>query len=191
MKILGIASSPRRSGNSDLLLEQAIAGARAAGAETESIVLHNLDISPCRHCDGCLKAGQCIIKDDMQWIYAKLRKADRLILASPVFFMGPTAQAKIMIDRCQALWVMKYVLKQSVALNSDKERKGLFISVGGASSPRMPQPLLAIIKSFFVVLDIVLTGEIAFPQIDGKKAIKKHPTALHDAFDAGKRLASI
>ncbi|MCL0034490.1 flavodoxin family protein [Dehalococcoidia bacterium] len=190
MKILGIAGSPRRGGNTDLLLEQAMAGARAAGGETESIVLHGLNISPCRHCDGCLKAGRCVVEDDMQWVYTRLREADRLILASPVFFMCLTAQTKMMIDRCQALWAIKYVLKRPVALNSDKERRGLFISVGGTGFSRLFQSSLATIKSFFTVLDIVLVGEVTFSRIDAKEAIKEHPTALQDAFEAGKGLAS-
>ena len=190
MKILGIAGSPRRGGNTDLLLEQAMAGAMAAGGETKSIVLGGLNISPCTHCDGCLEAGRCIIDDDMQWIYTRLRQTDRLILASPVFFMGLTAQTKTMIDRCQALWAMKYVLKQPVALNSDTERRGLFISVGGTGFFRLFQPSFATIKSFFTVLDIVLAGEVTFSRIDAKEAIKEHPTALQDAFEAGKGLAS-
>ena len=118
MKVLGIAGSPRRGGNTDLLLEQAMVGAKSVGAETETIVLSKLSIEPCRHCDGCLAEGQCVIDDDMQSIYPKLRQADRIILASPMFFMGITAQAKAMIDRCQALWAIKYVLHQPVAMNT-------------------------------------------------------------------------
>ncbi len=189
MKVLGIAGSPRHGGNTDLLLEQAVAGARGAGAETEIIVLHGLDISPCRHCDGCLEDGRCVIEDDMQWIYTRLRESDRLIIASPVFFMGLTAQTKVMIDRCQALWAIKYVLKRPVALSSDRERKGLFISVGGTGFSNLFQPSLATIKSFFIVLDIALAGEVTFTRIGEKEAIKEHPTALQDAFNAGKKLA--
>lgn len=191
MKILGIAGSPRRGGNTDILLEQVMAGVKEVGGETESIVLDNLNISPCKYCNGCLKFGQCVIKDDMQWIYTKLRETDRLILASPVFFMGLTAQTKAMIDRCQALWVMKYVLKQPVALNFDRKRRGLFISVGGSGFSKLFQPSLATVKSFFIVLDIALEREVVFPQIDAKEAIIMHPTALQDAFEAGKRLVSV
>lgn len=189
MKILGIAGSPRRGGNTDLLLEQAMAGARAAGGETEIITLDNLNISPCAHCGSCLKAGHCLIEDDMQWVYTYLRERERVILASPVFFMGLTAQTKMMIDRCQALWVMKYVLKQPVALNPDRERRGIFISVGSSSSPGLFEPSLATVRSFFAVLDIVLAEEITFSGIDAKGTIKEHPIALQDAFEAGKKLA--
>ncbi len=188
MKVLGIAGSPRRGGNTDLLLERAIAGARDGGGQTEMVVLSELRIAPCQHCDGCLAEGRCVIDDDMQGLYPKLREADRLILASPVFFMGIAAQTKAMIDRCQALWAIKYVLKRPVALNTDSERKGLFLSVGGTGFSKLFEPSLATIKSFFVVLDMKMAGALTYAKVDGKGAIRSHPTALQDAYEAGRRL---
>lgn len=188
MRVLAIAGSPRRGGNTDLLLERAIAGARDAGARIETVTLCELQIAPCRHCDGCLAEGRCVIEDDMQALYPRLREADRLILASPVFFMGIAAQTKAMIDRCQALWAIKYVLKQPVALNPDSQRKGLFLSVGGTGFSKLFEPSLATIKSFFVVLDMKLAGALTYARIDQKGAIRGHPTALEEAYQAGKRL---
>jgi len=188
MKVLGIAGSPRRGGNTDILLEQALEGARSAGAEAESVEISKLEIAPCLHCDGCLKEGECVINDDMQSIYPKLREADRIIVASPMFFMGLTAQTKALIDRCQALWAIKYVLKQPLALNSGGERKGLFLSVGGTGFKDnfdSPRPIL---KSWFAVIDVKFTGELTYARVDGKGAIKDHPTALQDTFAAGKQL---
>ncbi len=188
MKVMGIAGSPRRGGNTDILLEQSLEGARSGGAETETIVISDLDISPCLHCDGCLEEGRCVINDDMQSVYTKLREADRIILASPMFFMGLTAQTKALIDRCQALWVIKYVLKQPLTMNSDGERKGLFLSVGGTGYKEnfdSPRPIL---KSWMAVIDVKYTGELTYSKIDEKGAVKDHPTALRDAFEAGKKL---
>jgi multimeric flavodoxin WrbA len=189
MKVLGIAGSPRRGGNTDLLLEQVMAGAKSAGAETETLMICELEIAPCRHCDGCLKEGKCVIDDDMQQVYPKLRQADRLALASPMFFMGLTAQTKAMIDRCQALWAVKYALEQPVALNSGGERKGLFISVGGTGFAHLFQSAMPTIKSWFSVMDVKLAGELTFARIDEKGAIRKHATALKDAHEAGRNLA--
>ena len=189
MKVLGIAGSPRRGGNTDILLEQALEGAKSIGAETETIEISDLDISPCLHCDGCLEEGNCVVNDDMQSVYTKLREADRIIIASPMFFMGLTAQTKALIDRCQALWAIKYVLKQPLALNSGGERKGFFISVGGTGYKDnfdSPRPIL---KSWIAVIDVKFTGELTYAKIDEKGAIKDHPTALRDAFEAGKNLA--
>ena len=187
MKVLGLAGSPRRGGNTDLLLAEAMRGAASQGSEVKTIILNDLKITPCQHCDACLTTGQCRIEDDMQMVYHELREADRVVLASPVQFMGPTAQTKLMIDRCQALWARKYVLK-APALNDRRERKGLFISVGALRLANLFEPSLTIVKTLFRVLDINYAGELLFSGIDEKGAIAKHPEALHQAFSAGQNL---
>ncbi|HEY86480.1 MAG TPA: flavodoxin family protein, partial [Dehalococcoidia bacterium] len=100
LKVLGIAGSPRRAGNTDLLLAEVMKGAASRWAEVKTIILSNLEIAPCQHCDACLETGRCKIEDDMQMVYDELEQADRIVLASPIQFMGVTAQAKAMIDRC-------------------------------------------------------------------------------------------
>ena len=187
MRVLGLAGSPRRGGNTDLLLSEVMRGAASRGAEVKTIILSQLNIAPCQHCDACLETGQCQVKDDMQMIYDELERADRVVLASPVHFMGVTAQTKAMIDRCQALWVRKYVLKQP-PLSDRRERKGLFISVGGMKLVNLFEPALATVKALFKVLDIAYAGELLFPGVDEKGAITKHPEALKQAFLAGQRL---
>ena len=188
MRVLGIAGSPRRGGNTDMLLNEVLRGAASQGAETKTIVLSQLNIAPCQHCDGCLETGSCKVEDDMQMIYDELEQADRLVLASPVHFMGVTAQTKAMIDRCQALWVRKYRLKLPPLGNRQVERKGLFVSVGGMKLANLFEPSLATVKSWFKVLDIAYAGELVFPSVDEKGAIKDHPDALKQAFLAGQRL---
>jgi NAD(P)H-dependent FMN reductase len=190
LKVLGIAGSPRRDGNTDHLLQQVMAGTSSQGAETKTVVLSELNISPCRHCDGCIKTGKCVVDDDMQWLHLALREADRIVLASPIFFMGVTAQTKAMIDRCQALWVIKYVLKLPVAINPGKERKGIFVSVGGTKLRNLFKPALATVKSWFTTLDIKYAGELVFSGLDESESIHLHPTALKDAFSIGQKLAA-
>jgi len=189
LKVLGIAGSPRRGGNTDLLLAEVMRGAASRGAEVKTIVLDGLLISPCKHCDACLEAGNCKIKDDMQMIYDELEQADRIVLASPIQFMGVTAEAKAMIDRCQCLWARKYVLKIPPLGSEPGKKKGLFISVGGTKLPNLFQPAMAIVKSLFRTLDITYVGELVFPGVDEKGAIKEHPDALKQAFLAGQELA--
>ena len=188
MKVLGIAGSPRRGGNTDLLVAEVMKGAASRGAEVRTIILNDLKIAPCQHCDGCLETGRCKVDDDMQMVYRELEQADRLVLASPVYFMGVTAQTKAMIDRCQALWVRKYILKLPLSNNSQKKRRGIFISVGGTRSANLFQPALATVKSFFTSIDITYAGELLLPGLDERKAIVKHPDALRQAFLAGQRL---
>ncbi len=186
MRLLGIGGSPRRGGNTDLLLAEVLRGA-SRGAEVKTIILSDLNIAPCQHCDDCLKTGDCTTRDDMQLVYRELERADRIVLASPIHFMGVTAQLKAMIDRCQALWARKYRLNKP-PLGDGRERKGLFISVGGRSKANQFGPALAVVKSLFISLDIAYAGELVFPGIDAKGAITRHPDALKQAYLAGQRL---
>ena len=188
MKVLGINGSPRRGGNTDLLLAEVMKGAASRGAEVKTVILNKLKITPCQHCDACYRTGSCRINDDMQMVYRELEEADRVVLASPVQFLSLTAQMKAMIDRCQALWARKYILKIP-PLGDRRERKGLFVSVGALKMANLFEPSLAIVKAFFTVLDITYAGELLFRGIDEKGAIAKHPDALHQAYLAGQKLA--
>ena len=188
MRVLGIAGSPRRGGNTDLLLAEVMKGAASRGAEVKIIILNDLKIAPCQHCDACLETGRCKVEDDMQMVYGELERADRIVLASPIQFMTVTAQAKAMIDRCQSLWARKYVLKQPPLGSEPGKKKGLFISVGGRRVANLFEPALVTVKSLFKVLDITYAGELLFPGIDEKGAITKHPDALKQAFLAGQKL---
>ena len=104
-QVLVILGSPRRKGNSSTLAARISRGAEAAGAQVETLFLHNLKISPCRGCDTCQKGDSvgCAIKDGMQEIYPKLIEADAWIIASPVYWFTMSAQTKIFMDRCYAL----------------------------------------------------------------------------------------
>lgn len=189
MKVLALAGSPRRQGNTDLLLERALAGAQSFGAVAETVVLSQQRLHPCRHCDGCLHSGVCVIKDEMQPLHHQLRTCDRLVLASPIFFMSVTAQAKIAIDRCQALWAAKYLLKQRHPYAEDgSRRRGLFIAAGGLSRPDLFDCARTTVRAFFATCDVQYSDEVFFSSVDEKGAIKQHPTALDDAFAAGVRL---
>lgn len=117
MKILAIASSPRRNGNSETLLDVVVS---SVNAKAKKIVLTNLNIAPCNGCQACLKTGECVIKDDMQALYRDLLSADVLLIASPIYFKGLPCQLKCVIDRCQALWARKYVLKKLLAKGKSK-----------------------------------------------------------------------
>ncbi len=184
MKVLGIAGSPRRDGNTDLLLAEVLRGAASKGAEVKTVVLSSLRFEPCTHCDGCLETGTCIIDDDMRDVYPELEAADRIVLASPIQFMGLTAHMKAMIDRCQCLWVRKYLLKVP-PLGDERKRKGYFVSVGGTKFKNLFEAGKAVVRSLFTVLNIENAGELLFSGIDEKGAIKGHPDALKQAFELG------
>jgi multimeric flavodoxin WrbA len=117
-KIVILKGSPRAKGNSSVLADAVAEGAEAAGAEVESFILHGMDIRPCRGCDGCVKTGVCVIKDDMRVIGPKLQAADAIVLASPVYWFTFSAQLKLCIDRWYALWHPRRTLfrKKSVGI---------------------------------------------------------------------------
>ncbi len=113
MYILALSGSPRRHGNSETLLDEVLRGAIEAGAETEKIIASNFrKLRPCVNCAHCMETGECIVQDEMQGLYPKFDRADGLVVASPIYFMGVSAFLKILIDRCQCYWSRKYVLKQ-------------------------------------------------------------------------------
>lgn len=191
VNLLAIAGSPRRGGNTDRLLNEAVAGAASQGANIKQIILSDLDIAPCQHCDNCLQTGGiCSISDDMEWIYRDLRSFDRFILVSPVFFMGIPAHTKAMIDRCQALWVIKYILKLPVSNVRSNDRKGIFISTGGTNYKNLFSGSVATVKSWFITLDIDYFGELLVPGVDGFNAIKSRPDALKNAYLLGQKLVN-
>jgi len=187
MRVLGIMGSPRIKSNTDLLLDEALQGAKSLGAEVEKIIVDKLKIAPCREYYGCLRDGNCVIRDDMDDIYLKLLAADIIIVASPIFFYGLTGQLKALIDRCQALWARKYILKQSL---SDLTRKGAFIAVGATRGKQLFDGSTLTVKYFFQAIGVKYADELLIRGVDKRGEIKEHPAALSDAFELGKRLTS-
>ena len=184
MKVLGIMGSPRIGGNTDLLLDKALDGVQSQGAEVEKILVNSLNINPCQECYHCLEEGECVINDDMDDVYPKLLDADVIIVASPMFFYGIPSQLKALIDRCQALWVRKYILKQEP---SDSMRKGIFIGVGATKGEKLFDGAIMVVNYFFKTIGVDYADELLVRGVDQSGEIKEHPTALSDAFELGKK----
>jgi multimeric flavodoxin WrbA len=104
-RVLIVNGSPRRRGNSALLAEQVAVGAREAGADVETVTIQGMDVQPCTACEACkgTEEGDCIIQDDMQSLYPKIRSADVIVIATPIYWFTMSAQAKLFIDRFYAL----------------------------------------------------------------------------------------
>jgi multimeric flavodoxin WrbA len=185
-KVLGIMGSPRRKSNTELLLDVALEGASQEGADTEKVIAYNLKISPCREIYACTKDGNCPIKDDMQPLYDKLLKADHVAFASPIFFYGITSQAKSVVDRCQALWARRYVL--GMHKEDDRIRRGIFISVGATKGEKLFDGAVLTVKYFFDAIGVKYAADLLIKGIEGEAQIRKHPQALEDAFELGRRL---
>jgi len=186
MQVLAILGSPRRGGNTEILLDKAVEGAKATkGTKADKIVLNQLTFRPCQECGGCNQAGICVIKDDMQIIYKKMEEADGVIIASPIFFGSLSAQTKMMIDRFQCKWVRKYVLKDKLP---QKRKKGIFIACGATEREDFFANARSIIKNFFATADITYEQEIFGFELDEKGKILEHPELLNKAYQLGKTL---
>jgi multimeric flavodoxin WrbA len=186
MKVLAILGSPRRGGNTETLLDEALRGASDHGGACEKIVLRDLRITPCLEIYQCTEAGICAIKDDMQALFPKIEQAERLILASPVFFYSVSGLAKAMIDRCQSLWVKKYLLKLPVSAVAD--RRGAFISVAATQGKKLFDGVRLTVKYFFDAIDVTYSDELLVRGADAKGEILNQPEALKTAYDLGQRL---
>ena len=187
VRVLGLFGSPRRGGNTDLLLEEMLKGAEEVGAQIERIRISGLQFSPCVECHSCDETGECVLDDDMEKVYPLLLEADCIILASPIFFYGVTAWTKALIDRVQSLWVRKYRLKLPPE-EPKRRRKGFFISVGATKGPRLFDGAMLTVKYFFDALGLDSAGQLLFTGVEAKGDIRNHPTALREAFKAGKAL---
>lgn len=187
MNVIAFLGSPRAGGNTEILLNQTLKGVDTKRNSTQVFRLNEMDIRPCQNCGGCDETGTCIIVDAMEDVYDAIRGADRIILASPIFFFGLSAQTKIMIDRCQAFWCQRYLLKQSLVSESHG-RKGLLLLVGGMKSDIGIRCGDATAKAFFRSISVPEHETLSFLGVDAKGAINNHPTALQQGYEAGRRL---
>ena len=192
MNVIAFNGSPRREGNTDILLTEAIRGVKEHTGSALVFQLSTLNLKPCLSCGHCDDTARCIINDDMQEIHERIRSADRIIVASPIFFFGVSAQTKIMIDRCQTFWAEKYVHKKPVPPGLFG-RKGLLLLVGGMKKNAKNvgfECSEASVRAFFRTVNVQVHATLAFDNIDEKGAITRHPTALRDAYESGKTLVS-
>ena len=188
-EILAIYGSPRREGNTATLLKKAVQGARDAGADVEEVYLRDLKMSPCLELYACKKAGQCAIKDDFQKVRDRLFEVDGLMLASPIFFYTVSAHTKILMDRCQSMWVKKFWVDEEKINRIAFPRKGLFIAVGATRGKKLFDGALLTIRYFFDVMDMEMWKSLLYRGLDFEGDVLKHPKYLDEAYETGKAYA--
>jgi multimeric flavodoxin WrbA len=188
VNVLAVYGSPRRKGNTSLLLRKAIQGARDEGGEVEEIILRDLKMSPCLEIYGCKETGRCVIQDDFQKVYDRLLACDGIILASPVFFYAVSAHTKILMDRCQSLWVKKHWVEKTPVGKKETKRKGLFISVGATKGKKLFDGVLLSVRYFFETFDAELWQSLLYRGLDFEGDVLKHPEYLEEAYQAGRAL---
>jgi arsenate reductase len=187
MFILGLMGSPREKGNTELLLSALLEGAQHEGTEVMKVDVISKHIAPCQGCRFCEQQGFCRLQDDdMGEMNYLLRRADLVVLATPIFFYGPSAQLKALIDRAQALWARRYVLK----LTDPKApiRRGFLLAVGATKGKDLFAGTNLTAKYFFDAVGARYEGFLGFRQMEAPGAIARHPTALADARKKGEEL---
>lgn len=122
--IVGICGSPRK-GATEHVLREALKMLETMGFNTKLFTIRGKNLGFCTHCDHCLKNKECIIKDDMNTVYSLLRKAEGIIISTPVYNGGISAQIKAVMDRCRALLaanpdVLKYKIGMAIAVGGDR-----------------------------------------------------------------------
>lgn len=188
MKVLGILGSPRLGGNSDILLEQALAGARAAGAEVEKITLYQKKISGCLDCGKCNETGICAIKDDMPEIHQKILEADTIIHSVPVYFWAMTAQMKAYLDRWCAFFNADWRLHKEYYPKMKRKKIGL-ITVCGDPDVSTADPIVHSFKNTCQSAKINWIGVVK-ASASAKGEIAKNEVPKKEAYDLGKKGAT-
>jgi len=189
--IVALYGSPRRRGNTARLLAAAVAGAREAGAEVREIVLRDLRINPCLEIYACRRDGICVQKDDFRQLAETLLAAEATMLASPIFFYAVSAQVKLMMDRCQSLWVKKYWLEKKPLGRLDNARPGLFLSVGASRGRQLFVGAEMSVRYFFDTFDTTLWKTLAYRGLDTADDILQYPEYLEESRAAGRLLAEM
>ena len=185
MKVLGILGSPRIGGNSDILLDQALAGAKDAGAKVEKIVLSRKKISGCYACEKCNTTGVCAVKDDMPEIHKKILAADAIIHSVPVYFWAMTAQMKAYLDRWCAFFDAEWNWHKEYYPKMKGKKIGL-ITVCGAPDVATADPIVHSFKSTAEFTNLKWIGVVQ-ASASAKGEIARDADAKRKAYALGKK----
>jgi multimeric flavodoxin WrbA len=183
MKVLAVTGSPRKGGNTDTLVAELLRGAQSAGAEVEQVNLARLKIKGCVACDTCKRTGHCKQHDDMQPLYDKLLKADALVVGTPVYFWGPSAQMKAFLDR----W---YALDQAGLREKLAGKRVLLVCPFGDTDPETAQPTVTMLRTGSTYMGMDWREPLLAPGLNGKDEAAQDAALLQRAYAAGVALAS-
>ncbi|HSV32402.1 MAG TPA: flavodoxin family protein [Atribacteraceae bacterium] len=180
MNIFAIMGSPRRGGNTEVMLDTFLAEA-GEGFQLTLVIPSELRIHSCRGCRVCERTGECVIDDDMERVAGDILGADRIVVATPVFFYGLPASLKTLVDRTQFLWSRKYFLKQDYP-----PKKGFLLSVGATGGKKLFAGVILTTRYFFDSFNCAYTGELVFRGFDRKGEIAGCASCLLDIRQAAK-----
>ncbi len=177
MKVLGLVGSPRKNSNTDLTVTQILKGTQDSSNQTEKLYLYGLNIAPCVDCRACKTAKpQCVIKDDLQTVYPKLESADVIVFGSPLYWYGPTAQMKLLIDR----------LRPYVESKKLKGKQAILV-ISSAEDAEACRFMVGAFELSFEYLGMDFVGKVLVKAYE-KAEVAKQPEVLKAAFELGKTL---
>lgn len=181
MKVLAVIGSPRKGGNTQALVEEAVRGAESAGATCETVTIASLAINPCRACEGCKKTNKCVQNDDMQSLYPRILESDALIIGSPVYWWGPSAQMKAFLDR----W---YALVRNNVGKRFRGKRAVILTPFADDDPSTADHLIGTFRRSFEYLGINLVGVLPVTASDAGE-VRENPEAMEAAFRLGQKVA--
>lgn len=182
--VLAIIGSPRRGGNTDILVSRIAEGAASAGAVVETIHLGQVQIRECDGCHACWRGRPCSKDDDMRAIYAKIAACDTIVLGTPVYWYGPTALMKAFVDRfvyfnCEANRPMVRGKRAAVAVVLEETHEETW------------RPVVEFFRKSLAYLEMDLAETLVAPGVGEKGAIRRESQRLEEAYRLGSRLASV
>lgn len=188
MHMLIVLGSPRKNGNSEILAQHVAKGFEQGGGTVEYIRLNSLKFSPCQGCGGCEGTGNCVIEDDLVGVYERVDAADRVLVVSPVYFYGLTAQTKAFIDRFQARWSRKHLL--GIRYRLDEQRKGYLLSVAATKGAKVFDCSLLTLRYFFDTMDMAFADSFLLKGVDQRGAVLELPEELARAEAFGRDIVA-
>jgi len=181
LRLLGIVGSPRKGGNTEIIIKEALKAAEQKGAETELIHLVDFSLKPCDGCQACFETKNCVIKDDVEKIFEKMTEADAIIIGSPVYFYNVSAQTKTFIDRVGYL-------------NIARERKAFRNKIGGAMAVTGRSGLanaLSAILTFLTAARMITVAPVVTVLASAKGDALKDTRGIEDARELGESIVQI
>lgn len=190
-RVLALTGSPRKGGNTETLVAAILRGAAQSGAESETVRLADLRIAPCIGCGGCDKTGRCVIEDDMQALYDKINAARVVIIASPIYFYGLSAQTKAFVDRLQALWSRKKLLMAAKKWPARPERKGYLVAVAATQGAKVFTGAQLTAQYAFDAMGLAYGGDFLVRGVELRSDMRKMTEKLREAEQFGQRIATL
>jgi multimeric flavodoxin WrbA len=177
--ILGIVGSPRRNGNTDILVNKILEGARSASAVTDIIHLDEMEIMQCDGCHRCWGEGNCRWKDDMLSIYEKIAGCDVLVLGTPIYWFGPSAMMKACLDR--------FVYFNSPHTRPMVKGKVVILAIPFEDTDLgTADPLVAMFERSLEYLEMDLFAMLLVPGVTRRGEVKERQEQMDLAFEVGR-----